>query len=138
MSDDRAIQPEVVEVGGRCLKCAAIVPLSATFQRENGNGLEGPLLHRVGTDLKNTIGEVCGPVAKALYFHVVAHVGGLIMRTKLPTLQHPEENYDQVLRMWEHAIQATVKGKDTDGHVLVGARLPPVVIVSWAHVGAEI
>lgn len=138
MSDDRATRPDVAEAGGRCLKCAAIVPISATFQRENGNGPAGPLLHRLGTDRKNPIGEVCGPVAKALYFHVIAYVGNLVMRQKLPTLQTPEENYDEVIPMWEQAIQSMVKARDEKGNMIVGAQLPGVVIVSWAHVGAAL
>lgn len=113
------------EAAGRCVKCGEVVPLARTFQADNGTGI--PLHHAAGKD--------CGPVAKALLFHVVAHVGPMLMRVKLPSLYAPEERYDQVLGQWEAALQATIRASDQKGAMLIGAAVPQVVITSWAQVG---
>jgi hypothetical protein len=127
---------------GRCLKCAQILALDEAFSRgEEGNG-GGPLYHRIGTTRKNEIGEVCGPVAKALLFHVVAHtvLNGhpAVLRRLMPSLQTPEENYAGVVPMWEAAIQQTLRAADEKGHPIVGMKPPNIVVTSWNHVGASL
>lgn len=113
------------EPAGRCVKCGEVVPLARTFQADNGTGA---LLHHAA-------GKDCGPVAKALLFHVVAHVGPMLMRVKLPSLYLPEERYDEVLGQWDAMLQATIQARDQKGAILIGAAVPQVVITSWARVG---
>jgi hypothetical protein len=140
VSDDRpaSTTPEP-QPGGRCLKCGALVALADTFKPGEENG-QGQRLHRIGTDRKNPIGEVCGPVATALVFHVIAHaiINGqpAVMRRKMLSLQAPEENYDAVVTQWEAAIRSTFKAVAKEGGQLVGVEPPPVVVSSWAQIGA--
>jgi hypothetical protein len=128
---------------GRCLKCAAMVELDETFRPGDPGGNGGgnvPRMHRLGADRKNPIGEVCGPVAMALLFHVIGHaiVNGQpsVMRFKLGALQTPEENYDGVVPMWEALIRGTFKAADPKGAMLIGVEAPIVVVASWASIGA--
>jgi hypothetical protein len=133
---------------GPCLKCRAQVNLAETFRVGGGkaNGIPsspGMRMHRLGTLKKTQIGEVCGPVAEALIFHVVYQVAGRHLdRARLAAPQSPEENYE-VLDMWEDALSREMasrfKAVDKEtGQPILGAAPAkiPVVVTTWKFIGA--
>lgn len=133
MSDDRpgstngngAAPPE--GPFGRCLKCGEIMPLAITYPRVNGPG---------NTHHDARTANLCeGPVATALLYHVVGLIGPVTLVSKQPTLQTPEENYDQVIEMWRHAIEADIRIRDQKGAIVIGQARPRVLIVDWKPIG---
>lgn len=129
--DDEQAKPVQERPAGRCLQCHAIVPLEDAFPKLPVNGERTPLIH-----LRE--GAHCGPVAKALIYHVVGLIGPNHVVSRQPTLQTPEENYVQVLAMWRAAIEAGIQIRDDKGSIVIGAQRPHLVIIDWKPIGAEL
>lgn len=130
MSEGHAIAP-APEPAGRCLKCGAIVALAVAYPKLTSNGGPAPLMHVVA-------GDECGPLVKRLWFHVVGLIGPNHLVSRQPTLQTPEENYQQVLEAWRAAMEADIQVRDGKGNIVIGAGRPRVVIIDWKPIGFEL